>query len=67
MNSCLSGNGLLWLLIILLILNNGGGLLNSSVLTGCGWPIALALGYCLYKNGTLGTIFGQNNGCGCNN
>lgn len=66
MNCCLSGNSLLWILIVLLILSNGTGLLNSSVLTGCGLPIAVALAYCMYKNGTLRSIF-CGNGCGCNN
>ncbi len=66
MNSCLQGNGILWILIILLILGTSGNVFNSSVFSGCGWPILLALGYCLYRNGTLSTIFGGN-GCGCNN
>lgn len=65
MNSCL--NGSLWLLIILLIL--GSNVLNSRALSGCGWPLLIALAYCMYKNGTLGEIlgrFGLNGGCGCN-
>ena len=64
MNSILQGNGL-WILIILLLLGSNGNVFNSSVFTGCGWPFLIALGYCMLKNGTLNSIFG--NGCGCNN
>lgn len=67
MNCCLQGNSCLWILIILLILGSSGNVFNSSVLSGCGLPILIALGYCAYKNGTLATIFGGNGGCGCNN
>lgn len=66
MNSCLSGNSCLWILIVLLILGTCGNVFNSSVLTGCGLPIAVALAYCLYRNGTLRTIF-CGGGCGCGN
>ena len=58
-------NSYLWILIILLILGTGSGLFSSSIFTGCGWPILVALVYCMAKNGTL---FGRNGGgCGCNN
>ena len=60
-------NSYLWILIILLILGTGSGLFSSSIFTGCGWPILVALVYCMIKNGTL---FGGNRGgcgCGCNN
>ena len=61
MNSCLQGNSCLWILIALLILGT-----YSSVFTGCGLPILIALVYCMWKNGTLRTILGGG-GCGCNN
>ena len=54
----------LWILIILLILGTSGNVFNSSVFTGCGLPVLLALLYCMYRNGTLRTLFG---GCGCGN
>ena len=60
-------NSYLWILIILLILGTGSGLFSSSIFKGCGWPILVALAFCMWKNGTLGTIFGGNGGCGCNN
>ena len=65
MNSCLQGNGCLWILIVLLILGTCGNVFNSSVFTGCGLPILIALVYCMWRNGTLRTILGG--GCGCNN
>lgn len=60
----MNNNSILWILIILLILGSSGNVFNSSVFSGCGLPILLALGYCLYRNGTLGNLF--SNGCGCN-
>ena len=60
-------NSYLCLLIILLILGTGSGLFSSSIFTGCGWPILVALAYCMVKNGTIGKLFGGNGGCGCNN
>ncbi len=66
MNSCLQGNSCLWILIILLILGTCGNVFNSSVFTGCGLPILIALLYCMWRNGTLRTILGGC-GCGCNN
>ncbi len=67
MNS-LNGNGRLWILIALLILGFGGGnILNSRALSGCGWPILVALAYCLGKNGTLGALANcLGGGCNCN-
>ena len=65
--NCLSNNCYLWILIILLILGTCNGVFSSSIFTGCGWPFLLALGYCLWKNGTLSSLFGRNGGCGCNN
>ncbi len=68
MNSCLGGNGCLWILIIALLLGScGTGLLNSRALTGCGWPFLVALAYCLCKNGTLSNLASRLGlGCGCN-
>ena len=66
MNCWLNGNNGLWVLIILLIL--GSNILSSKIFTGCGWPFALALAYCLGKNGTtLSTLANGLGGCGCNN
>ncbi len=70
MNCWLQGNGCLWILIILLILGTCGNVFSSSAFTGCGWPILIALIYCLHKNGTLASLFpgmccGNNTGC-CN-
>ena len=69
MNCCQNGNSCLWILIIALILGNGGtNLLSSRALSGCGWPMLIALTYCMCKNGTLGALLGKmNGGCGCNN
>ncbi len=65
MNSSSTG---LWILIILLLLGTSGNIFNSSVFSGCGFPILLALLYCTFRNGSLCNIFGNNNcGCGCNN
>ena len=67
MNCFLQGNSCLWILIILLILGSCSNVFSSSVFTGCGMPIAIALFYCLYKNGTLASFFGGKGcGCGCN-
>ena len=58
----------LWILIILLLLG-GTDLFSSKAFTGCGWPILVALAYCMIKNGTISNILsglGGNNGCGCN-
>ncbi len=67
MNSCFGGNSYLWILIAALILGTvGTNLLNSRALTGCGWPFLVALGYCMYKNGTLSALANQL-GLGCNN
>lgn len=66
MNGCLQGNTLLWILIILLILGQNGNVFHSSALSGCGIPVLIALGYCMYKNGTLANIL-NGNSCGCNN
>lgn len=69
MNCFLQGNSCLWILIILLILGSCSNVFNSSVFTGCGWPIVAALAYCMCKNGTLGALFGKDRcgcGCGCN-
>ncbi len=65
MNTSSNGNSCLWVLIIALIL--GSNVLNSRALNGCGWPLLIALLYCMSKNGTLSEIaskFGI--GCGCN-
>lgn len=65
MNTNSNGNSCLWVLIIALILGNN--VLNSRALSGCGWPLLIALLYCMSKNGTLSEIasrFGI--GCGCN-
>lgn len=67
MNCWMSNNSYLWILIILLILGTCSGVFSSSIFTGCGWPILAALAYCMCKNGTLGSLFGRNGGCGCNN
>ena len=67
MNSCLQGNSGLWILIILLILGTCGNVFNSSVFTGCGLPVLAALLYCMWRNGTLRSVFCGGNGCGCNN
>lgn len=64
MNCCNNGNISLWVLIILLIL--GTNVLSSNAFTGCGWPVLIALVYCMAKNGTLGSLLGQS-GCGCCN
>ena len=64
MNCCLQSNSALWILIILLILGTTCGNMLSGAFSGCGWPILAALAYCMCKNGTLGSIFG-NGGCGC--
>ncbi len=61
----LSNNGVLWILIILLLLG-GTDILSSKAFTGCGWPLVIALGYCMLKNGTLSNIL-SGMGCGCNN
>ena len=67
MNCCMNGNNsCLWILIILLILGTCGNVFSSSVFSGCGWPVLAALAYCMCKNGTLGSLFGRNGGCGCN-
>ncbi len=67
MNSCFGGNSCLWILIIALIL--GTNVLNSKALSGCGWPLIVALAYCMCKNGTLQNVLGRLGlgGCGCNN
>ncbi len=67
MNGCLNSNSCLWILIIALLLgSNGTNLLNSRALQGCGWPILIALAYCMCKNGTLSRLIGNTGGCGCN-
>ena len=67
MNCFLQGNSCLWTLIILLILGSTSGIFHSNVFTGCGLPILVALLYCMYKNGTLASLFkGMSCGCGCN-
>ncbi len=68
--SCLNGNSCLWTLIILLLLGScGQNILNSRLLTGCGWPLLVAIAYCVGKNGGLCDLFSRlgNGGCGCNN
>ena len=70
MNCLLQGNSCLWILIILLILGTCGNVFSSSVFSGCGWPVLVALLYCMYRNGTLGSLLGRMGGgcgCGCNN
>ena len=64
--NCSNGNSCLWLLILLLLLGNGN-ILSSRAFTGCGWPIAAALAYCMYKNGTLSAHLSKLGLCGCNN
>lgn len=64
--NCLQGNSCLWILIILLILGTCGNVFSSSLFTGCGWPVLVALAYCFGKNGSLCSLFGRNGGC-CNN
>ena len=64
MNCCLPGNTTLWILIALLVLGSKNGIFNSSVFSGCGLPILVALLYCLYKNGTLANILTPACGCG---
>jgi len=64
--NCCTNNGYLWILIILLIMGTSGNVFSSGIFSGCGWPILLALVYCMCKNGTLGSLFNQNGGgCGC--
>jgi len=69
MNIFGSNNIYLWLLIILLVTNSGNSC-NGGIFSGCSLPITIALLYCLTKNGTLPSLFGDcgNNssgGCGC--
>ena len=71
MNCFSQGNCTLWILIALLILGSKDGMFCSNVLSGCGLPIIIALLYCLYKNGTLGSILTPPDncchcGCTCN-
>lgn len=63
MNSCMTGNGCLWILIALLVLGSCGNIFSSSIFTGCGWPILCALAYCLGKNGTLASLFPRSGCC----
>ena len=65
MNCCTQGNTTLWILIALLVLGSKDGCFSSSILSGCGLPIILALLYCLYKNGTLSSILTPSDNCGC--
>ncbi len=66
-NSCCSNNSCLWILLAALVLSNKNICLEN-ILSGCGWPIIVALLYCTCKNGTLSSIFGGlfgNGSCGC--
>lgn len=70
MNIFGSNNIYLWLLIILLVTGSGSNSCGNGILSGCSAPIAIALLYCLTKNGTLPSLFGDcggnsSNGCGC--
>lgn len=67
MNCCTHGNNVtLWILIALLILGTKDGNCCTSVFSGCGLPIIVALLFCLYKNGTLAGILTPTCNCGCN-
>ncbi|MBQ9081362.1 MAG: hypothetical protein IJY26_01845 [Clostridia bacterium] len=68
-NSCCSNNNnCLWILILALVLSNRNICLEN-ILSGCGWPIIIALLYCMCKNGSLASIInglcGNSCGCGC--
>lgn len=66
MNCLQNGNSCLWILIILLILGTCGNVFSSSLFSGCGWPLLVALAYCFGKNGGFRSILGDGCGCGCN-
>jgi len=63
MNIFSGSNAVLWILIALVVLGNGG--CNNNALSGCTLPILLALGYCLYRNGSLSNLFTPTGSCGC--
>lgn len=68
MSCCNQGNATLWILIALLVLGSKDGAFSSSVMSGCGLPIMLALLFCLYRNGTLASLLTPSCGgcnCGC--
>ncbi len=59
-SDCNKNTFLLFLLAALLLCGS-----DKNIFSGCSLPILLAIGYCLYKNGTLSDILKPNNCC-CN-
>ncbi|MBQ7369784.1 MAG: hypothetical protein IJW58_02270 [Clostridia bacterium] len=58
MNCCMQNNNncTLWILIALVVLCSKDSFSSCGIFNGCGLPIIVALAYCLYKNGTLGSL-----------
>lgn len=63
-----NNNCCLWILILAFVLSNKN-LCLDRLLDGCGFPLLVALLFCMCRNGSLASIanglFGGGCGCGC--
>ena len=62
-------NSCLWILILLLLALSFSGNSLCEILNGGCTPMLLALGYAMWRNGTLSNLLcgNGNGGCGCGN